>query len=133
MEVAFNFHAQRVAGAHEIFQDYIDYMFVKYLYLPKGIDVKLQTLQFDAAFVGNILEAYCGKVRKIRKGTDGRELSHLEIDLYFTAGEFVRECVQRVKIHLFARRRASVEVLLVRGGKICICRLHDAAPYKSPT
>src|SRR5438128_502332 len=133
MEVALDLHTQRVAGTHEIFQNHVDYVFVKYLYLPKRIDVKLQTLQFDAAFVGNILETYGGKIGEIREGADGREFSHLEIDLYFAAGEFIRECVQRVKIHLFARRRANVEVLLVRGGKIRICRLHDAAPYKSPT
>jgi len=95
VKVAFDLHTQRIAGAHEVLENYVDDMLVKDLHVSKGIDVKLETLQLDATFVGNILEADRGEIRKVGEGADGRELSDFEIDFYLPAGKLVSESFER--------------------------------------
>jgi hypothetical protein len=113
VEVAFDVDLQRIAGSDEVFEDDVDYVLVKDLHVSKRVDVKLQALQLDAALVGNVSDADGGEVGKIRERADRGELRDLEIDRDLTAGELVRERVERKQIHLRARRRLNVEALLV--------------------
>src|SRR5437867_7200004 len=87
IKVALNLYAQRIAGVHKIFENDIHYVLVKNLHVAERIDVKLQTLQFDAAFVRHVREANRGKVRKVRVGADAGELGNLKIDSDFAAGK----------------------------------------------
>ena len=104
---------KRITGFHKVVENYIDYMLVKNLNVAKRIDVELQTFQFNTAFVRNVLKANGRKVGKVRKRADAGELRHLEIDFDFAAGKLVRKGVERIKLHLCARRRANVETLLI--------------------
>ena len=113
VKVAFDLNAQRIAGFHKVFENHVDYMLVKNLHVAKRIDVELQTLQFDAAFVRNVLKANGRKVGKVRERADAGELRHLELDLDFAAGKLVRKSVERIELHLCARRRANIETLLI--------------------
>src|SRR5687768_10916497 len=79
VKIAFDLHTQRITGGDEVFQNDIDDVLVKDLHVSKRVDVELQTLQFDAAFVGNILETDSCKVGKIREWADRRKLRDLEI------------------------------------------------------
>ena len=65
VKVAFNFYAERIAGVHKIFEDHVDDVLVKDLHVTKRIDVELQTLQLDAAFVRNVFDSNRGEVRKV--------------------------------------------------------------------
>src|SRR2546425_10488000 len=111
VEVAFYFDAQRIAGFHKVFENHINRVFVKDLYLAKRVDVELQTLQFDATLVRHILDANPRKVRKVRKGTDASKLRHLKINFDLAAGKLIKESIERIKVHLFARRGANSETL----------------------
>src|SRR6185437_13802289 len=95
VEVAFNLDAQRIAGGDEVFENDVDDVFVEDLYVAKRVDVELQTLQLDAALVGNVFYADGGEVWKIRERADRGELRDLEVDLDLTAGKLVRKCVER--------------------------------------
>src|SRR3989441_9568151 len=111
VEVAFYFDAQRIAGFHKVFENHIDRVFVKDLHVAKRIDIELQTLQFDATLVRHILDTNRRKVRKVREGTDASKLRHFKLNFDLAAGKFIRESVERIKVHLFARRRANIETL----------------------
>src|SRR5438093_1547160 len=114
VEVAFDFYAQRIAGVHKIFEDHVDYVLVKDLNFAKRIDVQLQTLQLDAAFVRNVFKPNRGEVREIRERADASKFRNLKIDFDFSANELVRKSVERIEIHLCARRRTNLEALNVR-------------------
>ena len=115
MKIAFDVHAQRITRGDEVFENDIDHVLVKDLHVTERVDVELQTLQFHAAFVGNVLESNGSEVRKVRERADRGELGNLEIDLDFIPWKLVRKSVQRKQIHLRARRGLNVETLLVRG------------------
>src|ERR671912_2996335 len=115
VEVAFEFDADGVAGGDEVFEDDVDDVLVEDFHLAERVDVELQTLQLDAALVGHVFEAQDGEIGEVREGADGRELGHLELDADFAARVLVGEGVERVEVHLRARRRADVEALLVDG------------------
>src|SRR5216684_4528217 len=114
VKVAFDLDAQRIAGFHKVFEHDVDHMLMKNLHVAKRIDVELQTLQFNAAFVRNVLEANCRKIGKVRKRANAGEFRHLEFDYDFVAGKLIRKGVERIKLHLCPRRGANVETLLVR-------------------
>src|SRR5438477_3700423 len=99
VEVAFDFYAQRITGGDKIFEDQVDDMLVKDFYVAERINVELQTLQLDAAFIRNILEPDRGKIRKVRKRTDAGELRNFEIYLYLFARILIRKSIERIKIH----------------------------------
>src|SRR6185369_14696697 len=103
----------RIARSDEVFHDDVDHVLVKDLHVSERVYVELQTLQLDAAFVGNVFESDGGEVGKIRERTDRGELRDLEIDLDLAAGKLVRERVERKQIHFRTRRRLNVEALLV--------------------
>jgi hypothetical protein len=124
VKVALNLNAQRVTGFYEVFQNHVDYVLVKYFHFPKRIDVELQALQLHAAFVGNILKANGGEIRKVGKRTDGRKLRDLKVDFYFTAGEFVRKRIDWKEIHFRSRRRADIETLLISGRERAFFNCH---------
>jgi hypothetical protein len=90
-------------------------MLVKDLHVAKRIDIELQTLQFDATLVWNILEPDSGEIREVGKGADSREFRNLEIDLYFASRKFISESVEGNQVHLFAWCRANVKTLLISG------------------
>src|SRR6266571_6092157 len=113
VEVAFNIDAQRIAGFHKVFENDIDRVFMKNLHFAKRVDIKLQTLQFYATLVRHILDTNRRKIRKVRKGTDASKLRHLKINFDLAAGKLIRESVERIKVHLFARRRANIEALKI--------------------
>jgi hypothetical protein len=73
-EVAFNIYAQRVAGVNKVLQDQVDDVLVKDLDVTERIDVELQTLQLNAAFIRNVFQANGRKIRKIRERTDAGKL-----------------------------------------------------------
>ncbi len=125
VEVALDLDAQRIAGLHKVFEDHIDDMLVKNFYLAKRIDVKLQTLQFDAALVRRVLQPNRGKVGKIRERTNAGELWNVEFDLNLAAGKFISESVERIEIHLRARRRLNVEALWVWWRQFWLLRSHS--------
>src|SRR5436190_16345782 len=77
VEVAFDLDAYGVAGRDEIFQDDVDDVLVKNFHLAERVDIELEALEFDAAFVWHVLDANDGEVRKIRERADGRELGYL--------------------------------------------------------
>lgn len=114
MKVALDLYTQRVAGAREIFENHVDHMFVKNLDVTKRVDIKLQTLELDTPFVGNILEPNNREVREIREGADRSELGDLKLDPNLAPGEFVKEGIEGEEIHLGAGRRPDIESLLVR-------------------
>src|SRR3989442_309951 len=111
VEVTFNIDAQRIAGFHKVFENHINRVFVKDFYLAKRVDVELQTLQFDATLVRHILDPNRRKVRKVREGTDASKLRHFKLNLDLAAGKLIRKSVERIKVHLFARRRANIKTL----------------------
>src|SRR4051812_17807578 len=80
VEVAFYLNAQRITRGDEVLENDVDDVLVKDLHVAEGIYVELQTLQLDAAFVGNVLQPDRSEVRKIRERTDSRKLRHLEVD-----------------------------------------------------
>ena len=103
MKVAFNLNLQRITCGNEVLEDDVGYMLVEDFDVPERVDVELQTLQLNAALVGNVLEANCGEVGEVGKGADCRELSYLEVDPDFLTGKLIRKGVQRKQVHLFAR------------------------------
>ena len=113
MEIAFDLHLQWITCAYEIVEDDIDDMLVKDLHFAKRIDIELQTFQFNAALVWRVLQTNRGKVWKIREGTNASELGDVELDFDLATGKLVSEGVERIEIHLRARRRADVEALLI--------------------
>lgn len=114
VEVTFDLYAERVAGLHKVFEHQVNDVLMKNLHLAKRIDVELKTLQLDATLVRRVGQADRGKVRKIREGTDAGEFRDVELDLDLAPGKVIREGVERMEIHLRARRRLDVESLLVR-------------------
>src|SRR6185503_686483 len=100
VEVAVDFNRERIAGVHEVFENHVDDVLVKDLHVAKRIDIELQTLQFDAALVGNIFQPNGREIRKVRERTDTGEFRNLKVDLDFLAGEFIGKRVERIKIHL---------------------------------
>src|SRR5687767_13252616 len=80
VKIAFDLHTQRIARGDEVFENDIDDVLVKDLHVAKRVDVELQTLEFNAAFVGNVFETDDGEVRKIGERTDRGKLRNLEID-----------------------------------------------------
>src|SRR6185503_3902306 len=116
VEVAFDLDAQRIAGRDKVFENDVDDVLVKDLYVAKRVDVELQTLQLDAALVGNVFDADGREVGKIGKRADRRELGDLEVDPDLTARKLVRERVERKQIHLRAWRRLNINhIRIIRG------------------
>src|SRR5215216_1659230 len=66
VEVAFDVDLKGVAGADEVFEDDVDDVLVEDFDVAERVDVELQTLQLDAALVGDIFEAEGGEVREVR-------------------------------------------------------------------
>lgn len=104
MKIAFDVDAQGIAGGDEVFEDDVDYVFVKDLDVAKRVYVELQAFQFDTTFVGNVLDADRREVREIGERADRGELRDLEIDFDFVARKLVWKRVERKQIHLRARR-----------------------------
>src|SRR5215213_6286065 len=125
VEVALDLDAQGVAGGDEVFEDNVDDVLVENLHLAERVDVELEALQLDAAFIRRVLDADDGEVREVRERADGRELGYLEINPNLAPDVLVGEGVERVKLHLLARRRADVESLLVHGGRRGFGRRHQ--------
>src|SRR2546423_7338203 len=111
VEVAFNIDAQRIAGFHKVVENDINRVFMKNLHFAKRVDIELQTLQFYATLVRHILDTNRRKIRKVRERTDASELRHLKLNFDLAAGKLIRESVERIKVHLFARLRANFETL----------------------
>jgi len=65
VEVPFNSHAQRITGLYKVLEDHIDDVLVKYFHFAERIDVHLQTLELDAAFVRNVNQPQRRKIRKV--------------------------------------------------------------------
>ena len=103
IEITFDFDAEWIASFHKVFENHVNDVFVKDLHVAKRIDVKLQTLQFDATLVRCVLQTNGSKVGKIREGTNAGELGNLELDLDLATGKLVGEGIERIEIHLFAR------------------------------
>src|SRR5678816_4625607 len=68
MKVAFNLNLQRITRGNEVLEDDVGYMLVEDFDVSERVDVELQTLQLNAALVGNVLEANCGEVGEVGKG-----------------------------------------------------------------
>ena len=100
VKVAFKLHTQGVTSPDEVLENNVDDVFMKDLHLSKRIDVELQTLQFNASLIRNILQANGGEIGKIGKRTDGSELGDLEVDLYLATRKLIGEGVERKQIHL---------------------------------
>src|SRR6266850_759608 len=98
---------------------------MKDLHVAKRIDVKLQTLQFDATLVGNILEPDGGEIREVGKGADSCEFRNLEIDLYLAPRKFISESVEWKQIHFFAWYRADIKTLLISGRERTLSDCHE--------
>ena len=114
VKIAFDIHAQWIAGGDEVFQDDIDHVLVEDLNVAERVYIKLQALQFDATLVWNVLDSDRGEIRKIGERADRGEFGNLEVDLDLVAGKLVRKRIERKELHLRARRRLNVETLLVR-------------------
>ena len=113
MKVAFNLNLQRITCGNEVLEDDVGYMLVEDFDVSERVDVELQTLQLNAALVGNVLEANCGEVGEVGKGADCGELSYLEVDPDFLTGKLIRKGIQRKQVHLLARSRTDVQTLLI--------------------
>src|SRR5947209_5569519 len=124
VEVAFDLDFHGVARRDEVFEDDVDDMLVENLHVAERVDVKFQALEFDAALRRDVLDAKGREVREVGERADAGELRQLEADAYLTARIFIGEGVERVEVHLLARRRAYVEALLVRGRRAGLGRLH---------
>src|SRR5687768_346605 len=111
VKIAFDLDLQRVASPHEIFQNDVDHVFVKNLYLAERIDIELQTFEFDTALVRHVFEANNRKIGKIGKRANRRKFRHLEFDPNLASLVFILESIERVKIHLLAPGRANIQIL----------------------
>jgi hypothetical protein len=98
---------------------------MKDLHVAKRIDVKLQTLEFDTTFIGNILEPDSREIREVGKGADSREFSDLKIDPYLATRKLISEGVDGDQIHLFAWGRANVKILLISGRERTLSDCHE--------
>ena len=113
VEITFDLHSERVACLDEIFENYVDNMLVKDLHFAKRIDVEFEALQLDASLVRHILKPNNGEIGEFRERTNRREFGHLKLDPNLPSRKFVCEGVERVKPHLFTRRRLDIELLEV--------------------
>src|SRR5688572_15400860 len=113
VKISFDLHGQRIARCDEVFENDIDDVLVKDLHVAKRVDVELQTLEFNATFIGNVFETDYGEIGKIGERTDRRKLGNLEIDLYLASGKLIRKRIERKEFHLLTRSRLNVETLLV--------------------
>src|SRR5690349_19969651 len=114
MKIAFDIHAHRIARDDEFFENDGDDVLVKGLHVDKRDSVQLQTLELDAALVGNVLETDRCEVRKIRERTDRRKLGNFEVDPDLATGKLVGERVELKQGHLRTRRRLNIQALIIK-------------------
>jgi hypothetical protein len=103
IEVAFDINSDRIGRADEVCEDTIHDVLVKDLQGPERIDVELERFQLDAQLVRNVVDLYCGEVRKIRERTDRSELRTGERNVYLLALVLVLERIQVGEIHRLGR------------------------------
>src|SRR5947209_16792545 len=106
VEVAFDVDFYGVARRDEVFEDDVDDVLVENLHVAERVDVELQTFEFHATLRGDVLDAEGREVREVREGADACEFGQLKLDANLTSRVVVGEGVERVEIHLVARRRA---------------------------
>ena len=70
----------RSTGRHEIFQDSVRDFLVEAARIPKGREIKLQRLGFDAKLAGDVVDSDSGEVCLARHRTKRRKIRRLEPD-----------------------------------------------------
>jgi hypothetical protein len=65
VKVSFNFHPYRITSRDEVFENYVCHVLVENFHISERVDVKLQTLQFNATFIGDIFNANRSEVGKV--------------------------------------------------------------------
>ena len=91
-EFARYLHPPRSARRHKVIQDAIDHVFVKDADVAVGLKVKLQTLQLDAEFVGDVFDFDCAEVRLGGFRADGSEFRRDVFDNIIAPRMRIVEC-----------------------------------------
>ena len=88
-----------IFGVHElyeIFHDDIHTVFVKVAMVTETKEIELQALALYHALGWNVSDAYFGKIRLPRDGTQGGELRSVESHPVVVVGMFIVECLQHL-------------------------------------
>ena len=71
-------HEMRITGGNKIIKYLICHGFVKGAFVPVRPDVEFEGFQFDTAFIGDVFEVQCGKVRLPRFLSNTGELRRID-------------------------------------------------------
>ena len=111
-ELARYLHPPWFAGSGEIVQDAIDYVLIEDAHIAIGLKVEFETLQFDAAFVGDVFDFDGPEVRLAGFGADGGELRRDVLDNVIALRMRIVECFNirhsAIQVTLIARKSKGV-------------------------
>ena len=94
--VAFERQAKWLADLYKVIQDAVCDIFVEDALVAKFLQIKLETLQFDAHFSGNVAKDQCPKVGLTGFGANRCELGAGNLDLVLSVGKTILENLELV-------------------------------------
>jgi chromosome segregation protein len=88
-------HEARFGGRDQVVQYAVGDIFVKMSFFAERPHVKFEAFQFDALFIGDVIQDQCGEIRLSGLRAQAGELGNLHVDVVITARIRVREGFQR--------------------------------------
>ncbi len=87
-------HEARLCGGNQIIQNAVGHVLVEMAFFPERPHVHLQTFQFHAIFVGDVIQDQRGEIRLTGLGAQASEFRYLHVDVVIAFGLRVGKCFQ---------------------------------------
>jgi len=114
VEVADNGHFSRAACSNEIVENLVDDRFVISAFIAIGPQIKLQRLELDTEFIGNVIDSDGGKIRLTGARAHAGEFGAFHVDFVIALWPRIGENFQLLG---WFRRHAAILARAVGNSK----------------